>query len=95
MAKYTPEELDKDFRQTKEEIMAGRKRRDAEYHAAYYKANKDKIAERQAAYREKNRDAYNAYHREYRRRLRERRKAEKLANSLMTGGSPLSLRPSR
>ena len=60
----------------------------AEYQAAYYEANKDKIAERNAAYREANRGKYNAYQREYRRKLRERRKAEKLANSLMPGGTP-------
>ena len=60
----------------------------AEYQAAYYEANKDKIAERNAAYREKHREELNAKARESMRRLRERRMAEKLANSLMTGGSP-------
>lgn len=60
----------------------------AEYHTAYREANKDKIAEYQAAYREKHREELNAKARESMRRLRERRKAEKLANSLMTGGSP-------
>ena len=96
------EELDEDFVQTQEEIVASRKRdraaavanmepekrKIAEYQAAYREANKDKIAERKAAYREANRGKYNAYQREYQRKLRERRKAEKAANSLMTGGSP-------
>ena len=92
------EELDEDFVQTQEEIVQSRKRdraaavanmepekrKIAEYQAAYREANKDKIAERNAAYREANRGKYNAYHREYQRKLRERRKAEKAANSLMT-----------
>ena len=60
----------------------------AEYQAAYYEANKDKIAEYQAAYREKHREELNARTRERMRRLRERRKAEKAAAGLMTGGSP-------
>ena len=96
------EALDEDFVQTQEEIAASRKRdraaavanmepgkrKIAEYQAAYYEANKDKIAERAAAYREKHREELNAKARESMRRLRERRKAEKAANSLMTGGSP-------
>ena len=95
MLKFTPEELeemrrfdeelDADFRQTQEEIVASQKRdraavveamepgkrRAAEYQAAYYEANKDKIAEYQAAWVRKNRDKWNAYQREYRRRKRE------------------------
>ena len=80
------EELDEDFVQTQEEIVQSRKRdraaavanmepkkrKIAEYQAAYREANKDKIAEYQAAYREANRDKYKAYQREYQRRLRER-----------------------
>lgn len=82
------EELDEEFVQTQEEIVASRKRdrkaklqamdpekrKIAERAAAYYEANKDKIAEYQAAYLEKNRAAYNAYQREYRRRRREAKK---------------------
>ena len=96
------EELDEEYVQTQEEIVASRKRdreaavanmepekrKIAERNAAYYEANKDKIAEYQAAYREKHREELNARTRERMRRLRERRKAEKAANSLMTGGSP-------
>jgi len=92
------EELDEDFVQTQEEIVASRKRdraaavanmepekrKIAEYQAAYREANKDKIAERAAAYREKHREELNAKARESMRRLRERRKAEKLASDLMT-----------
>lgn len=104
------EELDAEYVQTQEEIAASRKRKIAERNAAYYKANKDKIAEYQAAYREANKDKFAEYQAAYRekhreelnakaresmRRLRERRKAEMAANSLMTGGSPISLRPSR
>ena len=46
----------------------------AEYQAAYREANKDKIAEYQAAYYEANREKYNAYMREYRRKRREAKK---------------------
>ena len=82
------EELDAEYTQTQEEIVASRKRdrkaklqamepgkrKIAERAAAYYEANKDKIAEYQAAYRDKNRDAYNAYQREYQRRRWEAKK---------------------
>ena len=105
MAKFTPEELeelrrfdeelDKDFCQTQEEVVASRKRdraavlarmspekrRSAERKAAYREANKDKIAEYQAAYREANRDAYNAYMREYQRKRREEKKNREIAAS--------------
>ena len=64
------EELDAEYTQTQEEIVASRKRdrkaklqamepgkrKIAERNAAYYEANKDKIAERAAAYREANKD---------------------------------------
>lgn len=79
------EELEEDFCQTQEEIVQSRKRdraatvaamdpkkrKIAEYQAAYYEANKDKIAERNAAWRKANRERWNAYFREYRRRKRE------------------------
>ena len=97
-------EIDASFIQTQEEInnsrkrdrvavfssMDPKKRKIAEYqaayreankdkiaerNAAYYEANKDKIAEYKAAYREANREKYNAYMREY---LRKRRQAKKM-----------------
>jgi hypothetical protein len=84
------EELDAEFIQTQEEIIASRKRdRDsvldnmdrrcrkiAENQRAYYEANREKIAENQRAYREANREKYNAYMREY---LKKRRENAKLA----------------
>lgn len=88
------EELDAEYAQTQEDIVASRKRKIAErnaayykankdkiaeYQAAYYEANKDKIAEYQAAYKEKHREELNAKAREHMRKLRERRKAEKAA----------------
>ena len=63
----------------------------AEYKAAYREANKDKIAEYQAAYREKHREELNTKARESMRRLRERRKAEKLANAGETTPQSASL----
>lgn len=77
------EELDADFCQTQEEIaesrirdrkayldgMDNKQRKIAERSAAYYAANKDKIA----AYRDEHRDDYNAYMREYMREYRKRK----------------------
>ena len=99
------EELDKEYVQTQEEIVQSRKRdraaavanmepekrKIAEYQAAYYEANKDKIAEYKAAYREKHREELNTKARESMRRLRERRKAEKLANAGETTPQSASL----
>lgn len=73
-------ELDDEFVQTQEEIaesrardrqavldnMDNRQRAIAASKAAYYAANKDKIAD----YRDKNREHYNAYMREYMRKKR-------------------------
>ena len=87
------EELDAEYTQTQEEIVASRKRdrkaklqamepgkrKIAEWAAAYREANKDKIAEYQAAYREKNREAYNARMREYMRKRRAEEKARREA----------------
>lgn len=78
------EELDADFCQTQEEIaksrvrdrkaaldaMDNKQRKIADYQAAYYAANKDKIAD----YRSTNRDHYNAYMREYMQKYRQRKK---------------------
>lgn len=92
MALFTPEELeelrradeeiDRDFRQTNEEIRESRKRdrqakldrmdnkekKIAAKQAAYYEANKEKIAAKQAAWQKKNREKWNAYQREYRKK---------------------------
>ena len=73
------EELDAEYTQTQEEIVASRKRdrkaklqamepgkrKIAERNAAYYEANKDKIAERNAAYREANKDKIAEYQAAY------------------------------
>ena len=53
-------------RQAKYDRMTNSERKIAERNAAYYEANKDKIAERRAA----NREKYNAYMREYQRKRR-------------------------
>jgi 5-methylcytosine-specific restriction endonuclease McrBC GTP-binding regulatory subunit McrB len=83
------EELEADFRQTRDEIQESRQRdrqarldrldhkgrRIADQQRAYREANREKIADQQRAYREANREAYNKYQREYARQLRARRKA--------------------
>ena len=84
MALFTPEELEAlrlvdeeiegDFRQTQEEIVASRKRdRAAKLAAMDPKARK--IADYQAAYREANKEKYNAYMREYQRKRRAAQRA--------------------
>ena len=84
MALFTPEELEelrradeeleKNFRQTQEEIQESRQRdRQARLDGLDHKGRR--IADQQRAYREANREAYNKYHREYARQLRTRRKA--------------------
>lgn len=78
-------ELDDEFVQSQDDILESRardreailarmdntQRKIAEQRAAYYAANKDKIAE----YRSANRDRHNAYMREYMRKYRQRKKA--------------------
>ena len=54
--------------------------------AAYYEANKEKIADYQAAYREANREKYNAYQREYRKRKREAKKKAAPDGANIVGG---------
>lgn len=67
------EELDAEYTQTQEEIIASRKR-DREAKLQAMDPEKRKIAEYQAAWREKNRAAYNAYQREYQKMRREAKK---------------------
>lgn len=78
-------ELDESFVQTQEERVLSRKRdraavianmgperrKIAEYHRAYYEANKDNIAEYHRAWKKRNREKWNAYQREYRARKKE------------------------
>ena len=89
----TKSESNRKYRQThKAQINEYQKKRKiAEYQAAYREANKDKIAEYKAAYREKHREELNTKARESMRRLRERRKAEKLANAGETTPQSASL----
>ena len=53
MALFSKEGLDTESRMESFDIQ---KRKSAEYHRAYYKANKDRIADYQRAYREAHKD---------------------------------------
>ena len=61
-------------REAKLDALDNRGRRKAARSAAYYEANKDKIAENRRSYYKANREKWNAYLREYRRRKREEKK---------------------
>lgn len=84
MALFTPEELEelrradeeleKDFRQTQEEIEESRQR-DRQAHLDGLDNKGRKVAAQQRAYYEANREAWNKYQREYARQRRAQRKA--------------------
>lgn len=81
-------ELDEEFRLTQEDLersrlldreakldrLDNRGRRKAARSAAYYEANKEKIADYQAAYREANKQKLLDYQRRYRQKKREAKK---------------------